>query len=249
MKFLIIQKVVVLVDKIDKNGTAIFFFIIVLLVIIVGGYLLVKNRVLDRVIEEDNTYEFVKSKIDKIDKQKDYIYFNNEDVVSEEEDIVFKDIVFNFDSKDALKLAKELNDDMDDYKDTLELDNEECVKVTAVDYEVIESNKYITLIVNKYNYTLEDEKDSDEISYYVIDLYSGNILSNSDIMKNEGIEEKERTARFVCTLVFVDINGKETCARGTIEGRIAYEPAGEGGFGYDPIFLPQAGGRTAPVLR
>ena len=54
----------------------------------------------------------------------------------------------------------------------------------------------------------------------------------------EGVPDEERTARFACTLVFVDEDGSETVAQGKIEGRIGHEPQGEGGFGYDPLFWP-----------
>lgn len=56
----------------------------------------------------------------------------------------------------------------------------------------------------------------------------------------------ERTARFVCTLVFIDEDGTEAVARGTIEGVIGFEERGSEGFGYDPLFLPDAyeGART-----
>lgn len=62
----------------------------------------------------------------------------------------------------------------------------------------------------------------------------------------EGVEEAERTARFVCTLVFIDENGQETLSRGTIEGRIGLTTQGSGGFGYDPLFFPDVfkDGRT-----
>ncbi|HJF66038.1 MAG TPA: RdgB/HAM1 family non-canonical purine NTP pyrophosphatase [Slackia equolifaciens] len=54
----------------------------------------------------------------------------------------------------------------------------------------------------------------------------------------EGVPDLKRTARFVCALAFVDEDGTETTAFGTIEGRIAHGLSGEGGFGYDPMFLP-----------
>lgn len=54
----------------------------------------------------------------------------------------------------------------------------------------------------------------------------------------EGVPDVKRTARFVCALAFVDEDGTETTAFGTIEGRIAHGLSGEGGFGYDPMFLP-----------
>lgn len=60
------------------------------------------------------------------------------------------------------------------------------------------------------------------------------------------VPEEERTGRFVCTLVFIDEDGSETVARGTIEGRIGREERGSHGFGYDPLFLPDVfdDGRT-----
>lgn len=50
---------------------------------------------------------------------------------------------------------------------------------------------------------------------------------------------EKRTARFMCCLVFIDEDGSETTAQGTIEGRIGYEARGEEGFGYDPLFLAE----------
>lgn len=52
------------------------------------------------------------------------------------------------------------------------------------------------------------------------------------------VPDDERTARFVCSLVFVDEDGSELTARGTVEGRIGREERGTEGFGYDPLFLP-----------
>ncbi len=48
----------------------------------------------------------------------------------------------------------------------------------------------------------------------------------------------DRGARFVCSVVCVFPNGDEIYADGIIEGRIGMEPEGDGGFGYDPIFIP-----------
>ena len=53
------------------------------------------------------------------------------------------------------------------------------------------------------------------------------------------VEDEQRSARFVCHLVYLDEQGREHDARGTVEGRIAHEPQGDNGFGYDPLFLPE----------
>ena len=54
----------------------------------------------------------------------------------------------------------------------------------------------------------------------------------------QGVPESERTARFVCAVYCVFPDGTEINVQGTCEGKIALIPAGEGGFGYDPVFLP-----------
>lgn len=59
---------------------------------------------------------------------------------------------------------------------------------------------------------------------------------------------EERTARFVCAIAVAFPDGSEKVVRGTIEGEIAHAPAGENGFGYDPIFfLPEYGKTTAEL--
>jgi XTP/dITP diphosphohydrolase len=51
-------------------------------------------------------------------------------------------------------------------------------------------------------------------------------------------------ARFVCALALVRGGQVLFNARGVVEGRVAPEPAGAGGFGYDPIFYYPPYGRT-----
>lgn len=64
----------------------------------------------------------------------------------------------------------------------------------------------------------------------------------------EGVPDEKRTARFVCAVAAAFPDGTTEVVRGTIEGRIAYEPVGEHGFGYDPIFyLPEYGCTTAEL--
>lgn len=53
----------------------------------------------------------------------------------------------------------------------------------------------------------------------------------------EGVPEEDRTARFVCALAAAFPDGTDKVVRGTIEGIVGYESAGENGFGYDPIFF------------
>jgi XTP/dITP diphosphohydrolase len=55
----------------------------------------------------------------------------------------------------------------------------------------------------------------------------------------EGVPPERRTARFRCTAVLVDPAVGEWHAEAAWEGRLLGEPRGSGGFGYDPVFLPE----------
>jgi XTP/dITP diphosphohydrolase len=61
----------------------------------------------------------------------------------------------------------------------------------------------------------------------------------------DGVSGAHRSARYVAAAAAVWPDGFEVVVRGTVEGRVAEAPRGRGGFGYDPIFVPDEGdGRT-----
>ena len=53
-----------------------------------------------------------------------------------------------------------------------------------------------------------------------------------------------RDARFVCVLAFAPVTGAAFTVSGSVEGALAPEPRGTGGFGYDPIFIPDGFDQT-----
>ena len=59
----------------------------------------------------------------------------------------------------------------------------------------------------------------------------------------------QRTARFRCVVILAGPSGQEFVAEGVVEGRIIDRPTGDGGFGYDPVFVPVDGdGRTFALM-
>lgn len=60
-----------------------------------------------------------------------------------------------------------------------------------------------------------------------------------------GREGSARSGRYVAAAAAVWPDGREVVVRGTVEGHVAGAPRGQGGFGYDPLFVPVEGdGRT-----
>jgi XTP/dITP diphosphohydrolase len=69
------------------------------------------------------------------------------------------------------------------------------------------------------------------------------------LLKNlEGVPGPQRTAHFRCVIVVATPEGRLYSAEGRVDGTIAYEPRGENGFGYDPVFfMSQYGGTMAEL--
>lgn len=74
-------------------------------------------------------------------------------------------------------------------------------------------------------------------------------VKNQEIIKRlSEAAQSERTARFVSNIAAVLPDGRVLHTEAAVEGTIAYEPAGSGGFGYDPIFyLPEYGKTSAEI--
>jgi XTP/dITP diphosphohydrolase len=64
----------------------------------------------------------------------------------------------------------------------------------------------------------------------------------------QGVEGEGRRARYVSELVAISPEGLEHRGTGTLQGWIAEEPAGTGGFGFDPVFVPEGEEQTVAQL-
>jgi XTP/dITP diphosphohydrolase len=64
----------------------------------------------------------------------------------------------------------------------------------------------------------------------------------------DGVPEPCRQARYRCALALARDGDVLATAEGTVEGSILSAPRGEGGFGYDPLFLVAESGRTMAEL-
>ena len=62
-------------------------------------------------------------------------------------------------------------------------------------------------------------------------------------------DKDNRKARFVCDIVLLNVDNKPLLFEGIANGHIAKEPYGEGGFGYDPIFIPEEFDKTYAELK
>ena len=74
-------------------------------------------------------------------------------------------------------------------------------------------------------------------------------IKNREIIRRlEAVSGQDRSARFVCIIAAVLPDGTVRKTEGTMDGVIAMEPAGEEGFGYDPILYITEYGKTGAQL-
>ncbi|MFC6258959.1 non-canonical purine NTP pyrophosphatase, partial [Kocuria oceani] len=62
------------------------------------------------------------------------------------------------------------------------------------------------------------------------------------------IPDTHRGAEFVCAAALATPDGREHVETGTLRGTLLREPVGEGGFGYDPVLLPEGSDRSVAQL-
>lgn len=72
---------------------------------------------------------------------------------------------------------------------------------------------------------------------------TGNDDDNNELLLKslKGLPKEKRTARFISCIACVFPDGREFTVRGACEGYILEEPQGNGGFGYDPLFMTEFG--------
>ena len=184
-----------------KVKAAIFLFFIVIL--IVGGYIsmimLTKDTKQDKKTSKVATKNNDEKKDIKINDTEDYIYFDNIVVKNEIRDIMYQDIVFNFDSYDAKTIATFLNSEREVNEKTyktigeVELTEEEQENILFKDSDVYEAtyNKYTryfykdyaTIVNSVFEYNCNEGSKNTGVSAYVFDTRSGSLLSKSKLME------------------------------------------------------------------
>ena len=147
---------------------------------------------------------------------------------------------------------KEAGIDVDVVEDGTTFEENALIKATKIAQEAAKYEAYQDAVVLADDSGLEIDYLGGEPGIYSA-RYMGedtsyDIKNQALIDRLSGVPDEERTARFVCAIAAAYPDGSSEVVRGTMEGRIGYEIAGENGFGYDPIFvLPQYGCTSAEL--
>jgi len=175
-----------------KNKLGFWAFILIVIGLSVGGYFFMNYTIKDYPDTEKNDKNKVVNY--KIDKKQDYIYFTNEDVISEEAEIYYKDVVINLKTQEVLTEALKKENKI--YKNTITyikdkplLSNDLIVynkdglyALNFREYKTYEFEEYISLVIEDYNYTCFDDTTFDKTKSYVFNVKTGKRLSEEEIL-------------------------------------------------------------------
>ena len=67
----------------------------------------------------------------------------------------------------------------------------------------------------------------------------GNDRANNELLLERLADKSDRTAHYTCAMALVSPNGRTITAEGYLYGTVIDAPRGDGGFGYDPLVVPQ----------
>lgn len=164
--------------------------------------------------------------------------------------------IFNFENWEILTM-KEEGLDPDIVEDGKTFEENSLIKARSVREDYLENKPQDYVNYDNVYFFADDSglevdalnKEPGVLSArYMGEDTSYRIKNQNIIDRLEGVKEEDRTARFVCAIAAIDLKGKETVVRETMEGYIGYKEAGENGFGYDPIFmLPEYGCTSAEI--
>ena len=76
----------------------------------------------------------------------------------------------------------------------------------------------------------------------------GDDEANNDLLLLNLSDKEDKSAHYTCAMVIAYPDGKEISAEGYMYGRIVNERRGDGGFGYDPLFVPDGEERTVAEM-
>lgn len=183
----------------ESNGYLGFgcFFLFILAIVVVGSFLLYQSK--KEKLESQMIFleqEPLKKEDKKIDKNKDTIYYEKEDILSSELSLVYKYPVINLDSEDARRVTENLKQFVEQKKSSLlKMDKKPtevvCTQSSAdiyqaeiVDFGVFSYENYVTLVVYLSNYScVSGVSNILEMQSYTFDITTGKNLSFDELFK------------------------------------------------------------------
>lgn len=174
-----------------KNLIGSLTFIIFVLVLVVGGFFLT------RYLTDDSQIKTIRKKENnsfKVEKDKDFVYFENEDPVSQDPGIVYKDIIINIQGANTINellnekmkslraSVKKISESEVDKSREILYSEDDIFYALERDYNVYESSNYLSILITDSEFNCYTGSEIKEVSTYNFSLTNGKLLSNETLI-------------------------------------------------------------------
>lgn len=181
----------------EKNTFLSVLFFVFIVGLIVAGYLYTNNLM----HKDKKPVKKEEKEIDyRIDKDKDYIYFENENIISEEPDIVLKDAFINIEGAEIINSS--LKTEMDEIRKQVVYLNESNTDPTKEkifeesniysalerQYVTYKTKDYFSLLIKDLSFNCYEDFTFNSVKSYVIDLKNSKVLTNEEILSKYNIK-------------------------------------------------------------
>lgn len=185
-----------------RNIIASILFFAFIIGLIIGGYLYIKD--LSDQPEKPEIKEETKETVDyRIDKNKDYIYFENEEIISVDPELTYKDVYLNIEGAEIInsalkaemdilrKSVVKLDETNKDETKTLLYEETEVFSAKERNYITYKSGNYYSLVINDLDFNCYSDFLTTTLKGYIIDTKTGSIITNEEILKKYNLTEED----------------------------------------------------------
>lgn len=176
-----------------KNTLGMIFLVLMLLTFIVGGYFAMHylTKTPKEMVKNNDTSV---KKIDlRLDKSKDYIYYDNDEEVIASQEIEYMDVHFNLESmQDVNKTLKSENDtirksikytkDVSEIPEGAETNEEGIYCLEFREYKDFYSSNYVSLLIMDYDYDIVNGNNPTNIASYVVEKATGRRVLGDELL-------------------------------------------------------------------
>ena len=173
-----------------KGKFGFIIFILIVLFLAIGGFFFTKYVLSEK--KEEPKEKIINY---KIDKNKDYIYYTDNETISEDAELEYMNVVINLKTQETL--TKSLKEENERYKNNVKYisdqnlisneiinyNNDNIYALTYRTFENYEFDKYVSLVIKDYNYSCFDLLTFTNTKSYIFDTSTGELLTEADILK------------------------------------------------------------------
>ncbi len=202
----------------NKFGAILFGLFVIFLA--VGGFFYTRYTITE--MKDDNKKEKEEYQSFKVEEDKDYIYYKDEETISEEGEIYYKNVVINLQTQDVLNETLEKENKI--YKENIryikdgdllsselkKYDYDNIYSLMFREYKNYEYNNYVSLVANDYNFSCFDDITFNKTKGYVFDVRTGEIVKEEDLLY-----EYHLTMDEVKAIMKTYLEGKQSSVDGT----------------------------------